>query len=74
VVLYDRPKVFKFLDGKPTVFKISTGRLRKQPFSNGSDIRIPYISMNTMANGRDSNPTIVDQEGSLLAMATILAN
>ncbi len=74
MVFYDRPKVFKFLNGRLKVFKISMGRLRRQPFINGSNIRIPYTSMNTMANGGGSNSTIIDQKGNLLAMATILAN
>jgi hypothetical protein len=50
-------KVFKFIDGKSRVFKMSIAKLR-QPFSNGSNIGIPYTSMNTMVHGWGSNSTI----------------
>jgi hypothetical protein len=50
------------------------GKLRRQPFSNGSNIGIPYTNMNTMVDGGGFNLVLTDQEGNLLAMATILAN
>ncbi len=73
-MFYNKPKVFKFLDGRPRVFKISMCILRRQPFSNGSNIKIPYTNMNIMVDGGGSNSAIGDQQGKLLAMATILAN
>jgi hypothetical protein len=73
-MFYGRPKVVKFNNGKPSLFKISMGKLRRQPLSNGSNIGIPYTNMNIMVNGRGFNSTIVDQEGNLLTMATKLTN
>ncbi len=59
-MLYGRPKVFQFSNGKPKVFKINIGRLRRQPFCNGSNNGIPYTNMNTMVNGGGLNSAIVD--------------
>jgi hypothetical protein len=33
----------------PKVFKIRMGKLRRHHLSNGSNIGLPYINMNTMA-------------------------
>jgi hypothetical protein len=71
-MLYGRPKVFKFSNGKPRVFKIKMGRLKRQPFSNGSNIGIPYTNMNTMVDGGGLNLVIAYQEGNLLTMVAIL--